>query len=141
MSAPGSPGLQDLDSPASASSGTLREVAAISAHEATRSYDCRTPGCRGETPAEGGLCRHCEQVQAERTGGADEPPVEVDDRPGSFEFKALALVQLGRELDAALGEYLPAEKRYKEAARRWQEAVESCVEAEALRKKLTSRKR
>jgi hypothetical protein len=108
-------------------------VAATPAHELTQSYDCRTPGCRYDAPTEGGLCHHCEQAEASASG-------EADDRPGSFEFKARALVRLGRELDAALGEYLPAEKRYQEAVRRWQDAAESCAKAEGLRRKLTSRK-
>jgi hypothetical protein len=50
------------------------------------------------------------------------------DRPGrqngsGFEFRAAALVELGRKVDEARAELEPAQAHYVEACRRWAEAV------------------
>jgi hypothetical protein len=48
---------------------------------------------------------------------------------GSFEFRAAALVEVGRKLDRARATLEPAQTAYEEAYRRWQEAVERLPEA------------
>jgi hypothetical protein len=45
-------------------------------------------------------------------------------RGQSFEFRASALVELGRRVDQARAELEPAQAAYEEACRRWQQAVE-----------------
>jgi DNA-binding CsgD family transcriptional regulator len=44
-------------------------------------------------------------------------------RGQSFEFRAAALVELGRRVDGTRAELEPAQARYEEACRRWAEAV------------------
>jgi transcriptional regulator with XRE-family HTH domain len=59
-------------------------------------------------------------------------PTHVSDLPEpaakpngqSFEFRAAALVELGRRVDAARAGLEPAQAAYEEACRRWREAVE-----------------
>jgi hypothetical protein len=44
-------------------------------------------------------------------------------RGSSFEFRAVALVELGRRVDRARAAYEPAHHELEEATRRWEEAV------------------
>jgi hypothetical protein len=53
-------------------------------------------------------------------------------RGQSFEFRAAALVELGRKVDQARAELGPAQAAYEEACRRWQEAVERLPAANGL---------
>jgi exonuclease VII small subunit len=53
-------------------------------------------------------------------------------RGQSFEFRASALVELGRRVDQARAELEPAQAAYEEACRRWQQAVERLPAANGL---------
>jgi hypothetical protein len=70
-------------------------VAANSAHDLTRGYDCARPGCEGEAEVEGGLCPHCTRTARERAQ-------EGSEQAGKLETATLALIGLARELDAEL---------------------------------------
>jgi hypothetical protein len=55
---------------------------------------------------------------------ADLPEPAAKPNGQSFEFRAAALVELGRRVDAARAGLEPAQAAYEEACRRWQEAIE-----------------
>jgi transcriptional regulator with XRE-family HTH domain len=55
--------------------------------------------------------------------GHRETPANGEAVRGSFEFRAAALVELGRKVDETRAEFELAQTRYEEACRRWAEAV------------------
>jgi hypothetical protein len=100
----------------------------MSTHDVLKVRVCKQPGCEELadkiTGPYGLLCRHhaAEARQAKQAGRNGGPPAT---RPNgqSFEFKAAALVELGRRVDAARAAYEPARLELEEATRRWQEAI------------------
>jgi transcriptional regulator with XRE-family HTH domain len=60
---------------------------------------------------------------AGKGSGHRETPANGRAVRGSFEFRAVSLVELGRKVDETRAEFEPAQTRYEEACRRWAEAV------------------
>jgi hypothetical protein len=69
---------------------------------------------------------------AVKGSGHGETPANGEAVRGSFEFRAAALVELGRKVDAARAELEPAQARYGEACRRWREAVARLPDAKEV---------
>lgn len=97
------------------------------AHDATSSFDCKTPGCTGEARSNRGkyayLCDHCI-----RTKKADEPAPQPRPRATtpteSFEQAAKQLVPIGKKVDRAFAAADRAKEACKPAIQRAQAAKE-----------------
>ena len=106
-------------------------MSALSAQDATGTFDCKTPDCSGTAKFNRGrwayLCDSCKTAAA-ASASSNVLPLRPTLRDG-FEAKAKALVSVGKKLDKTLANYRrkqasiqPAKQAFDAAMREWSEA-------------------
>lgn len=115
-------------------------MAPIPAHEATTSYDCRVPGCTGESKLNRGLYAYLcddhrrQKVDREREARSSGAPREARAPAASsgvsFEQVAKQLVPLGRKVDRA---YVAADRAKAACKPTLEKAQTAKTAAEAVR--------
>ena len=114
-------------------------MAETPAHEATKTYLCKTRGCTNEAKAANGRQAYCTPCQVRRgTARPDGTVIQgrIPSAPGSrsgrgqaaaqgpFEAKTMELIGAARELDFWLERYREAKPALEQAVRKWREVVE-----------------
>jgi hypothetical protein len=115
----------------------------ISAHEATKTYLCKSPGCENEAKTWSGRHAYCKTCQIRRgTAQSDGSAIQgrIPSAPGSrsgrnfpveghFEAKVMRLVGSARELDFWLERYGEARPALEQAIKGWHEALQAFSKA------------
>lgn len=118
-------------------------MATISADEAARTYDCKTPGCTGEASSRTGRHAYCLSCRVARgTALPDGTPIEAKPQTisrrrkgkptGPFEERVLGLLDAARHLDLAVERYRLAGPQLEQAVAAWKEALAQVTAAEPL---------
>lgn len=109
-------------------------MAATDAHDVTKTYDCKTPGCTGEARSKTGRHAYCLPCRVARgTALPDGSPIESN-RPivsrrrkahpqGPFEERALVVLDAARHLDLAVERYKLARPALEQAVTAWRGAI------------------
>lgn len=108
----------------------------IPAHDVTKTYDCKTPGCTGEAKSATGrhaYCLHCRVVRGTALPDGTPLPGTLEGAPsrrrkgkplGPFEERALVLLAAARGLDLAIMRWRLAKPALDQAVQAWREALE-----------------
>jgi hypothetical protein len=118
-------------------------VTAVSAHEVTSTYDCKTAGCDGEARSKTGRHAYCKDCRIARgTALPDGTPIEAtskalsrrrkDKQLGPFEERALGILEAARSLDLAVERYKLARPALEQAVGAWRAAVAEATAVDAL---------
>ena len=124
-------------------------MATMSADEATRTYDCKTPGCTGEARSRTGRHAYCLPCRVARgTALPDGTPIEAKPQTisrrrkgkptGPFEERVLGLLDAARHLDLAVERYKLAGPQLEQVAAAWREALAQVTAAEPLPRNRTA---
>lgn len=109
-------------------------MAAVDAHDVTKTYDCKTPGCTGEAASKTGRHAYCLPCRVNRgTALPDGTPIETQSHVvsprrkieplGPFEERALVVLDAARHLDLAVERYKLARPALDQAVTAWRGAI------------------
>src|SRR2546426_3976528 len=126
---------------------TVTEI--VSGHELAQTFDCQTPGCRGEARSKTGRHAYCAECRISRgTALPDGSPIEskihVTSRrkkgraAGPFEERVYGLLDAARNLDLQVERYRLARPALENAVAAWRAALADCASVDARAAAATS---